>query len=86
MKLILALVVAVSLTACGKSSETFGGKFSSIQVCLERTQAHANSKISFVATDELGKVTGTLVNGATFGCVLKATGTEGIFVEGWYTI
>jgi len=86
MKLILALIVAVGLTACGKDSETFGGKFGSISACLEKTQTHANSKISFVATDEPGKVTGKLANGATFGCVLKATGTQGTFVEGWYTI
>ncbi len=84
-KLILVSLMSMGLTACG-SSETVGAKFSSIRGCLEAIQSHAKSKVSFIAVDESTKVTGTLSNGANFGCELRNTGTQGIFVEGWYTV
>ena len=88
MRLIFTSITVLALTACGDGStyETFGGKFSSVRTCLELTQSHANSRISFLATDTPSEVTGKLSNGAHFGCVMRVTGTEGTFVEGWYTV
>ena len=84
-KTLFMALVALSLTACNKPPPSIGGKFATIKGCLLILQEHSKSKINMIAIDTPTKVTGILSNGAPFGCVFRSTGTEGNYVEGWYS-
>ncbi len=60
------------------------GKFSSIKSCLSSLEEETNSTLNIV-TDKPGYVSGTFSWGGSFSCETKATGTEGVYVEGWYS-
>ncbi|MDX7750865.1 hypothetical protein SJR52_15345 [Aeromonas caviae] len=76
----------VFLFGCGDSEENMmSGKFASIDSCLSSIKKNTQSTLDIVR-NEPGDVSGFLSNGAHFGCKTKTTGTEGVYVEGWYSI
>jgi hypothetical protein len=84
MKLILALIVAVGLTACGKPKEMYNGKFVSIQSCMSAIQTHTKSGLR-VVRDNPDVVSGYVgKSDRFFACEVKATGTQGVFVHGYW--
>lgn len=76
---------ALLLAACGQSSEVMSGKFSSMDKCLSAVKRNTNASLNII-TDKPGEISGKLSNGEHFSCQTKATGTDGLHVEGWYTI
>ncbi|MFM5295167.1 hypothetical protein ACEUAI_13175 [Aeromonas veronii] len=60
------------------------GKFSSIKSCLSSIEEETKSTLN-ILRDEPGNVSGTFPWGDNFACKTKATGTEGVYVEGWYS-
>lgn len=78
----------VFLFGCGDSDSDesmMSGKFASMERCLSSIKKNTKSTLD-VVRDEPGDVSGFLSDGAHFGCKTKTTGTEGMYVEGWYSI
>jgi hypothetical protein len=62
-----------------------GAKFSSMSSCLKSIQAKTKLPLRPMR-DKPEQVTGFLGDTERqFNCEIKQTGTEGTFVEGWYT-
>ena len=84
-KSIFLLCVTALLFGCGQSNEVMSAKFSSLDNCLSSIKKNTKSTLN-VITDKPGDISGYLSNGEHFACQTKTTGTEGKYVEGWYTI
>ena len=82
MKLILALIVAVGLTACGKPKEMYNGQFGSIRGCMSAIQTHTKSSLKIVR-DNPDIVSG-YAGKKFFACEVKVTGSQGVFVHGYW--
>jgi len=82
MKLIIALMIAAGLTACGKPKEMYNGKFSSMQSCMTAIQLHTQSNLR-VVRDNPDIVSG-FAGQKFFACELKATGSQGVFIHGYW--
>lgn len=79
------LIVGCSSEPSEPPSELMGGKFGSMEQCLETIKNDSGYSTLRPMTDKPDHVSGYL--GDTdfdFNCELKETGTEGTFVEGWY--
>lgn len=88
MKTILCLIVLLlSVQGCGENQKTtvMGFKSKSMQQCLESIKKQTGSSLDIIRdTPEI--VTGKLNNGETFACEVKSTGTEGVYIEGWWMV
>lgn len=84
-KLSIVFFVATVLVGCGQGTEIMSSKFSSMDNCLSSIKRNTNSTLDII-TNKLGNISGKLSNGEHFACQTKTSGTEGIYVEGWYTI
>ena len=82
-KIIPMLLVILVLFGCDGTS-MMSGKFSSMDSCLNSIKQSTGSSLK-VVTNKLGDISGTLSNGQNFGCQTKSSGTDGVYVEGWYT-
>jgi len=81
----IVLFLTMLLSGCGQNNEVMSAKFSSMDNCLSSIKRNTNSTLN-VITDKPGNISGKLSNGEHFACQTKTTGTEGMYVEGWYTI
>ena len=66
--------------------QTMSGKFSSMNKCLDSIEKASKGPLRIV-TDKPDEVSGLLSNSKLgFACQITETGTEGIYVSGWYMI
>ena len=82
MKLILALIVAVGLTACGKPKEMYNGKFVSMRSCMTAIQTHTKSNLRIVRDNP--EIVSGHAGKRFFACEVKATGSQGTFIHGYW--
>ncbi|MCW5297730.1 hypothetical protein DXT88_06025 [Herbaspirillum lusitanum] len=81
----LSLVIGLAaIAATSGASEIYSAKFRTIKTCLASIQKSTKQKLEIIR-DKPTIVTGSLTNGETFACEVKETGSEGVYVEGWYT-
>jgi len=86
--LIIGFVV-LAVAACGDSRRTgkvYRAEFFSMNSCLNWVKEHSGQAMATITTNKPDEVYGWLRNDAFFACVLKRTGTQGTFFEGWYDI
>ena len=81
----ILLSLCLSLQGCSPAGEVMSAEFSSMDSCLSTIKRKTNSSLN-VVTDEPGNISGMLSNGQHFACQTKSSGTQGTYVEGWYTI
>lgn len=75
------------LAGCSSEPKTelVSAKFSSMDECLEKIKSASGYSTLRPMTDKPTHVSGYLGDtNFDFNCELKNTGTEGIYVEGWY--
>lgn len=100
-KFFLAGAVSILLAGCGNSSsdgtakpkkpkteiQTMSAKFSSMSKCLKSIEKESKASLNIV-TDKPEEVSGFLGDSRKLGfsCEIRATGTEGIVINGWYMI
>jgi len=72
-------------TACGGSTSTMVGEYSSMSKCLAGMKSSSGENLKII-TDKPNKVSGKLSNGEFFSCKFKSTGTKGQYYEGYYTV
>lgn len=82
---LIYLLIPLLLVGCGEPSQIMTAEFSSMDSCLSSIEKNSGGKMRPI-TDKPGEVSGTLSNGANFGCTTKTSGTKGIYVEGWYSL
>ncbi|EJO33817.1 hypothetical protein EA749_14715 [Acinetobacter radioresistens] len=96
-KILTVSLLGLVLLGCGNSEsannppkpktemQIQGAKFSSMSSCLKSIQDKTKLPLKPM-TDKPEQVTGFLGDTERqFNCEIKQTGTEGTFVEGWYT-
>ncbi|HAF35484.1 MAG: hypothetical protein KBG80_10180 [Breznakibacter sp.] len=99
-KILTASLLGLLLIGCGNSdgtgspkpkkpkteTEIQGAKFSSMSSCLKSIQSKTQLPLKPM-TDKPDHVSGFLGDtDRQFNCEVKQTGTEGTFVEGWFTV
>jgi len=100
-KFFIAGALSILLIGCGNSNsdgspkprkpkteiQTMNAKFSSMSKCLKSIEKSSKTSLNIV-TDKPEEVSGLLGDSHKLGfaCEIKETGTEGIFVNGWYMI
>lgn len=100
-KIVVISTLSMFLIACGNSNSNTTPKprqpetelrvmksqFSSMNKCMKSIKKSSHSSLNIV-TNKPEEISGFLgkSNELGFSCAIKETGTDGIFVEGWYMV
>ncbi len=86
MKKLILIPLVLILTACssGPEKQRVSGKFVTMKQCLDTIYYRTNEELKLLVDSSetvSGKLGDTKLN---FYCGVKKTGSEGIYIEGWY--